>query len=239
MAWIKKAQEATTRYVGYFPTPQFWTIIGLWNEEDVKKQINILSLKCLRGKMHSKNVLTPLPYIEVTELEVKTVVIDYNYIKHGKLNIEQLCKTVPEQGAKELVVEELCTHIPKDLLDSELKEEAEIDGWDTGNFVAAIFHRTHVKADGKFREEIKKHTKEWTEIGGKISSLDLVGLREAKYWHRKGKYGTYDVNFNIRTLRLVMKALDPYGTLGRWREYKKEQGAVWALVNDKSIKEEK
>lgn len=237
MSWAKHAKVATTRYVGYFPTPQFWTIIGLWNENLVKKQITILKLKCRRARMRAKNVLTPLPYLEVVDLEEKAVEVDYNYIKHGKLNIDQLQKGVSKQGVKDLVVETLAVHIPKDLLDSELEEEAKIDRWKTGKNVAATFHRTKVTLDGKFRKEIRKHTKEWLEIGGKISSLDLVGLREAKYWHRKGIYGTYDVHYNIRTIRLVMKALDPFGTLGRWREYKKKKGTVWSLVRDKSIRE--
>jgi len=242
LTWVKRAEELNTRYVGYFPTPQFWTIINLWNEEQVKKWIDILSLKCWRGKMRSKNVLTPLPYLEVTDLEEKTFVIDYSYIKHGTLDIERLCKVVSEQSIQDLVVECLCTKIPKDLLErgvaSEIQREAEIDGWKTGNYIAATFRRTHAKLNGKFRNEIKKHTKDWLEIGGKISSLDLAELREAKYWHRRGNYGTYDVNYNAETVRMVMKALDPFGTLGRWREYKREKGAVWALVNDKSIREE-
>jgi len=159
--------------------------------------------------MRSKNVLTPLPYLEVTDLEEKAIEVDYDFVRHGKLDIEQLCKCIGDQGTKELVVETVAVHIPKDLINSELEEEAKIDKWKTGKNVAAIFHRTHAKLDGKFRKEIRKHTKEWLEIGGKLSSLDLVGLREARYWHRKGSYGTYDVHFNIRTVRLVMKALDP------------------------------
>ena len=237
MAWLERAEKAFSRYVGYFPTPQFWTIIGLWNEEQVEKWIEILKLKCRRARMRSKNVLTPLPYVEVTDLEEKAIEVDYDFVKHGKLDTKQLCKCMGEQGTKELVVETLVVHIPKDLIDSELEEEAEIDKWETGKNVAATFRRTHAKLDGKFRKEIRKHTKEWLEIGGKISSLDLVGLREAKYWRRKGIYGTYDVNYNIRTVRLVMKALDPFGTLGRWREYKKKKGTVWSLVRDKSIRE--
>lgn len=238
MSWIKRAERATTRYVGYFPTPLFWTIIGLWQEEIVKKQVGILKLKCRRARMRSKNVRTPLPYLELTDIEEKATVVDYDYVKHGNLNIERLCKEVGEQGTKNLVVEVLVVHIPKDLIDSELEEEAEIDRWKTGKNVAATFRRTHAKLDGKFRKEIRKHTKEWLEIGGKISSLDLAGLREARYWHRKGNYGTYDVHFNIRTIRLLMKALDPFGTLGRWREYKKKKGMVWSLVRDRSIREE-
>lgn len=237
MAWLKRAEKAISRYTGYFPTPQFWTIIGLWNEDLVVKQITILKLKCKRVRMHAKNVLTPLPYIEVTDLEEKAVEVDYDYVKHGKLNIENLKKGIADQGVKDLVVETLVVHIPKDLLNSELEKEAEIDRWKTGKHVAATFRRTKATLDGKFRKEIRKHTKEWLEIGGKISSLDLVGLREAKYWHRKGIYGTYDVRYNIRTVRLVMKALDPFGTLGRWREYKKKKGTVWSLVRDKSIRE--
>ena len=238
MSWVKRAKTAATRYVGYFPTPQFWTIIGLWKEDIVKKQVAILKLKCRRARMRAKNVLTPLPYLEVTDLEEKVVEVDYDYVRHGKLDIDQLQKGVSDQGVKDLVVETLVVHISKDLIDSELEEEAEIDKWKTGKNVAATFRRTKAALDGKFRKEIRKHTKEWLEIGGKISSLDLVGLREAKYWHRRGIYGTYDVHYNIRTVRLVMKALDPFGTLGRWREYKRKRGTVWALVRDKSIREE-
>jgi len=237
VSWIERAEKENSRFVGYFPTPQFWTIIGLWNEGEVKKWISILKLKCRRARMRAKRVLTPLPYIEVTDLEEKAVEVDYDYVRHGKLDIDELKKGITEQGVKDLVVETLIVHIPKDLLDSELEQEAEIDGWDTGKYVAATFRRRKAILDGKFRKEIRKHTKEWLEIGGKISSLDLLGLREAKYWHRRGRYGTYDVNFNIRTVVLVMKALDPFGSLGRWREYKRKKGTVWSLVNDKSIRE--
>lgn len=238
MAWIRRAETATTRYVGYFPTPVFWAIIGLWEEEMVKKHVGILKLKCRRARMRSKNVRTPLPYLELTDIEEKATVVDYNYVKHGALDIKLLCKKVGEQGTKNLVVETLVVHIPKDLIDSELDEEAKIDKWKTGKNIAATFQRKHAKLDGKFRKEIRKHTKEWLEIGGKLSSLDLVGLREAKYWHRRGAYGTYDVNFNIRTVRLVVRALDPNATIGRWREYKKKKGTVWSLVKDRSIREE-
>lgn len=238
MPWRKRAEEAATRYVGYFPTPQFWTIIGLWEEEQVKKYLSILRLKCRRARMRRKNVLTPLPYLEVTDLEEKAVEIDYDFVRHGKLDIEELHRGVADQGIKDLVVENLVVHIPKDLIDSEIEEEAEIDKWKTGKHVAATFRRTKAVMDGKFRKEIRKHVKEWLEIGGKISSLDLVGLREAKYWRRRGNYGTYDVHYNARTVRLVMRALDPFGTLGRWREYKRKRGTVWSLVRDRSIREE-
>lgn len=89
-----------------------------------------------------------------------------------------MCKIVGEQGTKNLVVEILVVHIPKDLIDAELEEEAEIDKWKTGKNVAATFRRKHARLDGKFRMEIRKHTKEWLEIGGKLSSFDLAGLRE-------------------------------------------------------------
>jgi len=236
--WTKRAELATTRYVGYFPTPQFWAIMNLWKEEQVSKWINILSLKCWRAKMSKKNVLTPLPYVEVTELEEKTITVDHNFIKHGDLDIPLLCKKVTEHGAKDMVVEFLCVNIPKDLLDvKQLNEEAEMMHWKTGDRVAAMFRRTHIKANGAFRAEIKKHTQEWLDMGGKLSSLDLIGLREARYWHKQGDYGAYDVNFMERTVRLVIRALDPQGTLGRWREYKKKKGEVWSLVGDHSIRE--
>lgn len=242
MSWREREKTADTRYVGYFPTPQFWTIITLWNEELVKKQVTVLKLKCRRARMRAKNVLTPLPYLEVIELEEKNIEVDYDFRRHGPLNIDRLKDGVAKQDVKELVVETLVVHIPKDLLKeathSELDEEAEINGWKTGENIAATFRRTKAILDGKFRKEIRKHTKEWLEIGGKISSLDLVGLREAKYWHRKGIYGTYDVHYNPRTVRLVMRALDPFGTLGRWREYKKKKGTVWSLTRDESIRKE-
>lgn len=238
VAWTKESEKANIRYVGYFPTPQFWAMMNLWKEEQVSKWINVLSLHCWRGKMSNKNVLTPLPYVEVTELQEKTVVIDYNYLKHGDLDVPLLSKKVTEHGAKDMVVESLCVNIPKDLLDvKQLEEEAKMMKWKTGDRVAAMFHRTHIKANGAFREEIKKHTKDWLEMGGKLSSLDLVGLREAKYWYKKGDYGCYDVNFIPSTVRLVIKALDPQGALGRWREYKRKKGEVWAFAGDHSISE--
>lgn len=237
MSWVERALKESSKFVGYFPTPQFWTIISLWNEEQVKKQIQILKLKCLRGVMRSKNVLTPLPYIEVTDLDVKTVAIDYDYVRHGDLNIEELCKGVGDQGVKELVVGNLRVKIPRDLFSKEMDVEAEIDGWKTGKYLVASFKRRKAILNGKFRAEIVKHTKDWLELGGKISSLDLVELREAKYWRRKGNYGTYDVNYNPRIIVCAIKAVDPFGSLGRWREYKKKKGDVWSLAGDHSIRE--
>jgi len=236
MTWADDVPK-DSKFVGYFPTPQFWTIIDLWKEEQVRKQIQILRLKCLRGAMRSKNVLTPLPYIEVIAQDLKTVCIDYDYVRHGELDIDRLCKGVGEQGVKELVVENLRVKIPRDLFYKEVDEEAEIDGWQTGKYLVATFSRKKAVLDGKFREEIVKHTKDWLELGGKVSSLDLTELREAKYWRRKGNYGTYDVNYNYRIVVCAMKALDPFGSLGRWREYKKKKGTVWSLSGDYSIKE--
>ncbi len=237
MSWRKRAKTATTKYVGYFPTPQFWTIIGLWKENLVEKQVTILRLKCRRARMRAKNVLTPLPYLEVVNLSENCIEIDYDYTRHGPIDIKHLCSCLSEESVKELVVETLVAHIPRELLkNSEIDEEAEIDGWKTGNYIAATFRRTKAVLDGKFRKEIIKHTKEWLELGGKVSSLDLVGLKEARYWRRRGIYATYDVNYNIRTIRLVMRALDPFGTFGRWREYNKKRGAVWSLVRDESIR---
>jgi hypothetical protein len=190
--------------------------------------------------MFSKNVRTPLPYLEVTELDVKMIAIDHNFIKHGTLDIGLLCKKVSEDGAKDMVVESLCVSIPKNLLEdsnSELKEEAKMMGWKTGDDVAAMFRRVHAKANGVFREVIKKHTKDWVEMGGKLSSLDLVGLREGKYWHKKGEYGDYEINFMERTVKLVMTALDPEGTLAGWREYRRKTGEIWSLVGVHSIRE--
>lgn len=237
MTWVERALKESSKFVGYFPTPQFWTIISLWNEEQVRKQTQILKLKCLRGVMRSKNVLTPLPYIEVTDLDVKTVAVDYDYVRHGDLNIEKLCKGVSEQGVKELVVENLKVKIPRDLFSKEIDEEAEIDGWKIGKYLVASFERKKAMLNGKFREEIMKHTKDWLELGGKVSSLDLVELREAKYWRRKGNYGTYDVNYNPRIIVCAIKSIDPFGSLGRWREYKRKKGDVWALAGDHSIRE--
>jgi len=238
VAWTKKAELATSRYVGYFPTPQFWAITNLWKEEQVSKWINILSLKCWRAKMSKKDVLTPLPYVEVTQLLEKNIVVDYNFIKNGNLDLSVLCNTVTEHGAKDMVVESLCVNIPKELLDvKQLDEEAKMMHWKTGDRVAAMFRRTHIKGNGAFRAEIKKHTQDWLDIGGKLSSLDLVGLREAKFWYKKGDYGAYDVNFMASTVRLVIRALDPQGALGRWREYKRKKGEVWSLVGDHSIRE--
>jgi len=188
--------------------------------------------------MSQKNVLTPLPYVDVTELQEKTVVIDYNFIKQGNLDLSLLCKTITGCDVKDMVVESLCVNIPKELLDvKQLDEEAKMMHWQTGDRVAAMFRRTHINANGAFREEIKKHTQDWLDMGGKLSSLDLKGLREAKYWYKKGDYGTYDVNFMASTVRLVIRALDPQGALGRWREYKKKRGETWALVGDHSIRE--
>lgn len=237
MSWVDRAVKEASKFVGYFPTPQFWTIIDLWNEDQVRKQIQILRLKCLRGAMKSKNVLTPLPYIEVTDLDVKTVAVDYDYVRHGDLNIERLRRGVGEQGVKELVVESLKVKIPRGLFSKEIDEEAEIDGWQTGKYLVASFSRKKAVLNGKFREEIVKHTRDWLELGGKVSSLDLVELREARYWRRKGNYGTYDVHYNPRIVVCAVKALDPFGSLGRWREYKRKKGEVWALAGDHSIRE--
>jgi len=240
VAWTKRALHATTRFVGYFPTPQFWSIMKLWEDEQVRKYVDILSLRCWRAKMSQKNVLTPLPYVDVTELTERNIVVDYNFIKHGKLSIELLCKTISEYGAKDMVVESICVCIPKDLLEdsnSELKEEAKMMNWKTGDKVAAFFRRIKAVANGKFRAEVRKATQDWLPMGGKLSSLDLVGLREAHYWHKKGEYGSYEINFMERTVKLVMTALDPDGVLGRWREYRRKKGEVWSLVGDHSIRE--
>jgi hypothetical protein len=188
--------------------------------------------------MSRKNVETPLPYVDVTDLGELTIVVDYNFIKHGKLDIGLLCKTTTEYGAKDMVVESLCACIPKSLLPQEqLDEEAKMMNWKTGDKVVAFFRRTKAVADGKFREEVKKATQDWLDMGGKLSSLDLVGLREAHYWYKSGNYGEYEVNFMERTVKLVMTALDPQGALGRWREYKRKTGEVWALSGDHSIRE--
>lgn len=238
--WTKIGSQADTKFVGYFPTPQFWSIIKLWDDEQVEKYIQILSLRCWRAKMAQKNVLTPLPYVDITEIGERTIVVDYNFIKHGKLHIGLLCDTISKYGAKDMVVESICACIPKDLLEdanSELEAEAKMWSWKTGDKVAAFFRRTKAVANGEFRAEVRKATKDWLPMGGKLSSLDLVGLREAHYWHRKGDYGSYEINFMERTVRLVMTALDPDGVLGRWREYKRKKGQVWSLVGDHSIKE--
>jgi hypothetical protein len=187
--------------------------------------------------MFSKNVLTPLPYLEVTKLDVENVVVDHDFVKHGNLDIDLLCKKVSEYRAQDMVVKSLCVRIPKDLLaESELEEEAKMMNWKIGEHVVAMFRRTHAKGNGTYIEQIKKHTKDWVEMGGKLSSLDLVGLREAHYWHRKGEYGSYEINFMERTVTLVMTALDPEGTLGRLREYRRKTGEMWSLVGDRSIR---
>lgn len=123
------------------------------------------------------------------------------------------------------------------MFSKEIDEEAEIDKWQTGKYLVATFNRRKALLNGKFREEIMKHMKDWLELGGKVSSLDLVELQEAKYWRRKGNYGTYDVNYNPRIVVCTMKALDPFGSLGKWREYKKQKGEIWSLAGIHSIRE--
>jgi len=190
--------------------------------------------------MKSKKVLTPLPYVDLTELIGNIVVVDYNFIKHGKLDVKRLCQITTDYGAKDMVVESLCACIPKDLLEdanSELKREAEMMKWTTGDKVVAFFRRTKALSDSVLREQVRKATQDWLPMGGKLSSLDLVGLRESHYWYRNGEYGSYEINFMERTVRLVMTALDPEGTIARERVYTRKRGEIWELAGDRSIRE--
>lgn len=189
--------------------------------------------------MSNKRILTPLPYVDVTALNGNTVVVDYNFIKHGKLDIKRLCQVTTDNGAKDMVVESLGVCIPKDSLEdanSELKREAEMMNWKTGDKVAAFFRRTKA-VDKELREQVRIATQEWLPLGGKLSTLDLVGLRESHYWYRTGEYGSYEINFMERTVRLVMTALDPQGALARLRVYIRKKGEVWAFAGDHSIRE--
>ena len=238
--WTKRAEQAPTRFVGYFPTPQFWAITKLWDDDLVSKYVEILSIKCSRTWMSNKRILTPLPFVDVTALNGNTVVVDYNFIKHGKLDVKRLCQVITDNGAKDMVIESLCVCIPKDSLEdvnSELKQEAEMMNWRTGDKVAAFFRRTKAVTDETLREQVRKATQDWLPLGGKLSTLDLVGLRESHYWYRKGEYGSYEINFMERTVRLVMTALDPEGALARLRVYIRKKGDVWALADDRGIRE--
>lgn len=226
--------EPDYRFVGYFPTVVLSKILNLWEQAMVRKQIPIWKLIAERDKGRHWSARNPLPYVEVRDEVGKFIRVDYHHSRHLGLDIGALTNAISQEAIGDLGVKELAVGIPKDLLRTR-KEKLDILGGES--VLAATFVHHFVAEGDKRRDEISKVSKdEVKDMRFKHSCLDLHGATDVRLW-RKGHKRKYDVTTDVRTIRLMMRAVDPKGDLGRWAQYKRTKQDAWVYVSGGSITE--
>jgi hypothetical protein len=242
------------RYVGYLPTPALSKVLSLFQEysngknySTYKDSVEIVRLKARRDRVVNKNVLNPLPYMELTAIENKFASLDYSLIRHPHLNVSLLAAKLSETAIDEMVVEEIGFAIPKDQLLADktlIQDDSYWDSsiWERSRRIVATFQRHFAgkakTTDGTYLEAIKDHTEdEVREYGFKYSSLDLTFLQDLKtQWARGTKQGIR-LGGDTHLIWRVLFTVDPDKNFARLRQYKREKGEVWVLVRDKKIGE--
>jgi len=226
------------KYLGYFPTINLLKILPLF---DGNEKARICKLSAFRSWLTSKTTGTPFSYLKLTDFTNRDIKIDYNYLRHGDLDPKTLIDAIAGAGASLVVTEELGVMLPSKVV---FEEEAEKKGWEKRNLVATFVEHFAKAPDKEYRKTLERHmNREELVARIKHSSLDLMSLQEARFWARGSRRGYYKeykegIMEDLHPIRCIMRAIDPDGALGRWRQYKRGKADAWILSADRSILEE-
>lgn len=222
------------RHVGFFPTVQLSRILSMPYIE--KNEKYLWRLRCWRERLRHKEVKNPLPYLRVADIVERNAVIDYSWMRHNYIKLNDLRNALTDNDIDEMVVEEITIVIPKEDVwpKHEIPMKSTTSIWEKDVLVAATFKRRATKGvkDEKYLEAIREASEEFLKIGGKLSSLDLVSLQDSKVW-AKGGDQRYDLEPPL--LWWVLYEIDP--DLAKVRAYRRVRGEVWELAEVKGVRE--
>ena len=227
------------KWVGCFRTCCLSHILNMFNgykrssEYKSYENIEIVKLTASRGKELHKDVIRPYSYLTIENIESKHGYLEYDWMRHGKLNIRGVLRALKNSGIEEMVVENVSFLMPKEwvLSDGEIIKE-EISLLDRGKAVVATFENTFIEAwmDGQLRRQVEEIMGDQIrDYRFKHSVLDLTGVSDARSWAR-GVRNQYNLETNPNILWRVLYHLDPDGDLRRFRQYRLEEGRYWRLV---------
>ena len=206
-------------------------------------KVDIMRLTAFRGKELHKDTIRPFPYFHLTNISQKEAKLEYDWNRHGPVDINGVLRTLGESGVQEMVVENTSFLLPKDwvLDEKELKtEKRKAKFLDRATGCVATFEATFIEAwmDGQLRQKVEEVMgDEIRDYRFKHTVLDLVGIADSAAWLRGIKNEFNDLETNSRRLRLVLRQLDPDGDLGYLRQYRLEEGRYWRLVRIASARE--
>jgi len=232
------------RWVGYFATPVLSKILQLFEHPVIKKHdVEIIALSCTRTSREQRGKpIRPLPYLKLENAEIKNALINYNYTRYGKLNITELKKALAKHDVQEMVIDSFAVKIKKEWLVGKEAVNEEMaryrSSWERNPYLAAVFRHVHLSQNGERREAVEQHlTDEERSLGFKRTSLDLVGLQDARVFLSGGEDIVADVNSDEALIYGIMTNIDYDVSLANFAQFKMGAENRWVLVRTGSIRE--
>lgn len=233
------------RWVGYFPTPVFSKIIQLFEHPVIRQHdVEIIALSCARtSREHRARPTRPLPFLKLEDVAIRNVSLDYDYRRHGKLNVSELKDTIAQNNIQEMVINSFAAKLKKDWIIGEDETDEELkkyrSTWERNPYLAAVFRAVFVGENGERRAEVEKHLTE-EELGRlrfKRTSLELERLQDTRVFLSGGQVVVGDVNTDELLIARIMTAIDYETSLARYAQYRMSAENRWTLVRTGSIKE--
>jgi len=239
MVDVKGAYVLTYKHVGYFPTVDATRVLSLF-ENNGKVKIN--EIKGFRKEKKPSEKEKPEPYINITNENRKIIKINYNFVKHGDLNLENLLDVI-ENEADTVVLKRLCIQLNNEIIFPPSRDEH------NDQSAVAIFESHYEETPeeeekkNKYLERIEEYTPEKLfEDGFKHTSLDISALQHARAWmnnSRRGfykgeEYGSKGILTDVEATRRIMKAIDKNGQIRSIRNL--DKGAKDAWVYDGEVR---
>jgi len=219
------------RFVGYFPTVELSKVLAMPYLSDPR---HLWRLRAMRHKDLEKKCNQPETYFSVTEFSQKEALLNYNWLRNGNLRLDQIRGLLDLYNVDEMNVEELTVGLPSEIVpDAELLPilpEGVVKAAPPDTMLACTFKRTKVKGD-KDKESVKLTVAtDFTQLGGKFSSLDLAKVEDMRLW-AKGYGNSYELNDWLVATIVYTIAPD----LATERIYKRKTGDIWEMVEDKRV----
>ncbi len=86
-------------------------------------KIDIVKITAFRGKELHKDEIKPFPYLTITNIANKEARLEYEWVRHGKLDVDGVLRSLVDSGIEDMVVVNVCFLMPKEVVYE--KEEIE------------------------------------------------------------------------------------------------------------------
>lgn len=232
--------EPTHRYYGFFPTTNLLKILPIFDDND---SVDIIKVQGRRTVYREKKGRRVLPYVTVNDLVERSVILQFDSTRHGKLPVKKIIKILGKLGIDTMAIDGLDIMLPGDKIypEGETKRRAPV--------VAMLRSHFEHGLDAEYKAELDEHiTPEELGKGLVRSSFDLMYLQDFAYWARGSKAGYFAPNGrakaeytlhedymmgiteDVETVERVMITIDPQRFLRRIRGYERGKGDVWKLT---------
>lgn len=235
---VPQTYEPTHKYYGFFPTTNLLNILPVFDGND---SVDIQRIQGERVVQREKKTKRVLPYITRTDYGERSVVLQFDSIRHGKLPVRKAMRTLGGLGTDLMAVDELDVMLPGDRIPFKPKRKAPI--------VAMLRSHFEHGPDAAYKKELEGHiTPEEFAKGLVRSSLDLMHLQDYAHWARGSRNGfftpdgrpkaeyvqyadyTRGVTEDVEVVEKVMETIDPQHELRHIRSYERGKGDVWKLT---------